>query len=389
VQAATLPDDVRTLLASDTQAVICVMQELGGSQVSPVSTRPLPQPGQSTSIVGPQPVGQNVSTGPQVRRVVVQTYVQALVLPDEVRMLSRSDTQAVICAVQALGGSQVSPVSTTLLPQAAWQSVSLVELQLDGQQPSPFAHVVCMLPLTHRASHVLALPAMTRSWQPTAGQVVGQLPSHISPASTTPFPQRTTQSASLVVLQPAGQHESFGVQVVVVAAFTQRASHVDALPCSVRCWQPTGGQAVGQFPSHISPVSTTLFPHRGGQSESLTLVQLAGQQASPFTHAVCMPAATQAAWQVPAPDSERSRQPFAGHVVGQVETGSHVSPDSTRPLPQPAQSTSVAAVHPLGQHESTTATLQAIREQGIGASGAGTSGGRSTGASIGGAMSAA
>jgi hypothetical protein len=91
-------------------------------------------------------------------------------------------------------------------------------------------------------------------------------------------------------------------------------------------------------------------------------------------------------------------------VVGQVDTGSHVSPDSTRPLPQPAQSTSVAAVQAVGQHESTTAPLHAMAEQGIGASGAGASGagtsgagasgagasgGRSTGASIGGALSAA
>jgi hypothetical protein len=43
------------------------------SQVSPLSMRPLPQPGQSTSIVGPHPVGQNPSAGPQARRVVVQT----------------------------------------------------------------------------------------------------------------------------------------------------------------------------------------------------------------------------------------------------------------------------------------------------------------------------
>jgi hypothetical protein len=42
------------------------------SQVSPVSMRPLPQPGQSTSIVGPQPLGQYPSIGPQARGVVVQ-----------------------------------------------------------------------------------------------------------------------------------------------------------------------------------------------------------------------------------------------------------------------------------------------------------------------------
>jgi len=43
------------------------------SQVSPVSRRPLPQPGQSTSLVGTHPVGQKPSAGPQARGVVVQT----------------------------------------------------------------------------------------------------------------------------------------------------------------------------------------------------------------------------------------------------------------------------------------------------------------------------
>jgi hypothetical protein len=42
------------------------------SQVSPGSMRPLPQPGQSTSVVGPHPVGQNPSAGPHARGAVVQ-----------------------------------------------------------------------------------------------------------------------------------------------------------------------------------------------------------------------------------------------------------------------------------------------------------------------------
>jgi hypothetical protein len=84
VQAAVEPDDVRTLFASDTQAAICIVQVLGGSQVSPVSSRPLPQPGQSTSVVGPHAtaVGQNVSAGPQVRCCRVQTKLQLDVLPE-------------------------------------------------------------------------------------------------------------------------------------------------------------------------------------------------------------------------------------------------------------------------------------------------------------------
>ena len=42
------------------------------------------------------------------------------------------------------------------------------------------------------------------------------------------------------------------MQAVVTAAFTQRASHVAAPPCSVRCWQPTAGHVAGQLPSDPS-----------------------------------------------------------------------------------------------------------------------------------------
>ena len=41
---------------------------------------------------------------------------------------------------QLPGGSQVSPGSTTLLPQLELQSLSLLALQPEGQQPSPPTH---------------------------------------------------------------------------------------------------------------------------------------------------------------------------------------------------------------------------------------------------------
>jgi hypothetical protein len=41
---------------------------------------------------------------------------------------------------QDAAGSQVSPGSTTLLPQLALQSLSLTALQPEGQQPSPLRH---------------------------------------------------------------------------------------------------------------------------------------------------------------------------------------------------------------------------------------------------------
>lgn len=90
------PDDVRTVSASETQARIVVVQVLGGSQVSPVSSRPLPQPGQSTSVDGPHAtlVGQKVSTEPHVRWRRVHANVQSAALPDDVATVLASLTHA-------------------------------------------------------------------------------------------------------------------------------------------------------------------------------------------------------------------------------------------------------------------------------------------------------
>jgi hypothetical protein len=153
VQAATAPDEVRTLLASETQAVIWDEQALGGSQVSPrePSIRPFPHPGQSLSVVGPQDtlVGQYVSIGPQVRCRRVQAKVQAAALPDSVTMVLASFTHAVWMVVQAAGGSQVSPDSTVPLPQLGLQSLSLIAVQPAGQQASLLAQALCRLPFPH------------------------------------------------------------------------------------------------------------------------------------------------------------------------------------------------------------------------------------------------
>jgi hypothetical protein len=117
---------------------------------------------------------------------------------------------------------------------------------------------------------------------------------------------------------------------------------------------------VGQLPSHSSPASTIPLPHLGAQSESFVLSHPAGQQLSPFTHCVWVPAGMQAAWQVPAPLRVKRLQPCAGHEVGQVDVGSQVSPGSRRPLPQPAQSTSVVALQWSGQQPSAVVPLQAV-----------------------------
>jgi len=109
-------------------------------------------------------------------------------------MVLASFTQAVWIVVQAAGGSQVSPDSTAPLPQVGWQSLSLIAVQPLAQQPSLLAQAVWRAPFTHWTLHACALPCGTRSWQPTAAQLVGQLPSQISPVSTIPFPHRAVQS---------------------------------------------------------------------------------------------------------------------------------------------------------------------------------------------------
>ena len=94
-----------------------------------------------------------------------------------------------------------------------------------------------MVELTHSAEQAAALPCSARSWQPTAGQLVGQLaPSHFSPhaISVMPLPHWQLQSLSLVVLQAGGQQSSPLVQVAMSVLSTHFALHKEGLPCSVR-----------------------------------------------------------------------------------------------------------------------------------------------------------
>jgi hypothetical protein len=251
------------------------------------------------------------------------------------------------CVWQVDVGSQVSPGSTTELPQTAVQLLSLAALHPAGQQASPLAHVVIVVVFTQVAVQAAAVPCSARSWQPTAGQAVGQLPSQVSEqaGSTTPLPQRQAQSLSLTLVQPDGQQPSPFVQAPMTVLFTQAAVQAAADPCSVRSWQPIAGHDDGQLPSHVSPASTAPLPQRGAQSLSLLALQPDGQQPSPFAQAVCAPSSTQAAVQAAAdPDRRRRAQPIQGHAVGQLCGGSQVSPLSIMPLPQRGrQSTSCPA----------------------------------------------
>jgi hypothetical protein len=86
-------------------------------------------------------------------------------------------------------GSHVSGGSTTPSPQLFEQSSSSGYLQPSGQQASPFSQVVIGCGV-HTAEQSAADPvsiAVTHIAGP--GQLVGQLPSQSSPASSTPFPQ--------------------------------------------------------------------------------------------------------------------------------------------------------------------------------------------------------
>jgi hypothetical protein len=124
---------------------------------------------------------------------------------------------------------------------------------------------------------------------PSSAQVLKQFPSHFSPGSTCPSPQRGGgggQSLSLLLMQPGAQQPSPPLQEVIgvfehatsqVAAFPAAESVVHALPSS---------QVVGQFPSHFSPDSTTPLPQFGLQSLSLFAVAPGGQQWSPAAAAV-------------------------------------------------------------------------------------------------------
>ena len=135
-----------------------VGQELGGSQVSPLSTTPLPHPAeQSESLAEVQPVGQHPSPVAQVLMAPwLQATLQFWALPVSWSTVHASPSSQLVG--HEIDGSQVSPLSTTPLPQLAEQSVSLAEPQFAGQQPSPEAHAL-MAPKLHARLQVAALPS--------------------------------------------------------------------------------------------------------------------------------------------------------------------------------------------------------------------------------------
>jgi hypothetical protein len=159
----------------------------------------------------------------------------------------------------------------TLFPHLGWQSLSLLALQADGQQSSPDAQAVCVRDSSQTALQVPAFFS-SRSWQPMAGQLLGQVEvgSQVSPGSFTPLPHLTLQSLSLVVLQPGGQQSSPDMHIVCTRSFTHWALQVPAFT-SLRSWHSLAGQAVGQElkGSQVSPLSLTPLSQAAWQSASL------------------------------------------------------------------------------------------------------------------------
>jgi hypothetical protein len=94
--------------------------------------------------------------------------------------------------------SHVSPASTTLLPHAGVQLLSLFALHPDGQHESPFVHAV-IAGYEHTTLHMPDEPVRTFVVHAfMSSHVAGQVPSHVSPASMTPFPQTASQLLSFV-----------------------------------------------------------------------------------------------------------------------------------------------------------------------------------------------
>jgi hypothetical protein len=101
-------------------------------------------------------------------------------------------------------GSQVSPVSTTPLPQVAEQSESFAAVHVAAQQPSPPTQVVMGRAL-HATLHAWALPVSWSSVQALpSSQLVGHevAGSQVSPASTMPLPQTAASAPPVGEVPP-------------------------------------------------------------------------------------------------------------------------------------------------------------------------------------------
>jgi hypothetical protein len=254
------------------------------SHLSGASVTPLPHTGvQALSLTALQPDGQQESPLPHT---VMGAWPQArLHVPAPPEVVS--DVQ-LFPSLHEAGQlpSHVSPGSTTALPQTAGQSLSLLRLQPDGQQPSPPVQAV-MLECPHVRLHAPALPDVVSVVQLLPSlQLAGQLPSQVSPVSTAPLPHVTAHSLSLLLLQPGAQQPS-PVTHVVMSVYVQTTLHWLVAPLRVSVVQTLLSlQDAGQLPSQVSPDSTVPLPQLTEHSLSFVLLQPGAQQPSPLEQTV-------------------------------------------------------------------------------------------------------
>ncbi len=215
LQLSALPESIP--LVQTLPSLQLAGQVSGGSQVSPVSTKPSPQlEEQSLSVAGVQPGGQQPSSwSHSVMMLKLQLTLQLSALPVMISTVQATRSSQVVGQVP--GGSQVSPYSMALLPQLTEQSSSMVLSQPGGQQPSPESHSVMgacpqeelqLAGLPMRVSLVQATPSSQAAMQLEGG-------SQVSPCSTRPLPQLIEQSLSLALLQLGGQQPSPEAQWVM------------------------------------------------------------------------------------------------------------------------------------------------------------------------------
>jgi hypothetical protein len=157
-------------------------------------------------------------------------------------------------ALQRAPPSQVSPASTTPLPQRGGQSLSRVESAPSGQQPSPPVGAV-IGSWVHTALQLAALPLSSSRVQASlsaqaassAGQGVLDFGSQLSPRSLsiTPSPQLVEQSASVDGAHALGQQPSRGPQLSTIS--THCAWHAEPFNAR-RAHGASSGQACGHAP---------------------------------------------------------------------------------------------------------------------------------------------
>lgn len=203
----------------------------------------------------------------------------------------------------------------------------------------------------HCAEQVAAEPVSVSVVQALLSlQLVGQSPSHFSPASIVPLPQVVLQSLSVWLVHPAGQQPSSLAQVVR-GILVHWNEHCSAEPVNESVVQAfPSSQVVGQSPSQVSPASVMPLPQEFVQSGSDPESQPSEQQPSFSAEHATGPASHRAVQLSASPIKAAVKHAGASsHDVGQAPSpssisGSQASPGSSAPFPHLAGSTIVVVL---------------------------------------------